>query len=375
MKDLKSRSAAGRESYPAATAKSRKDRHTACAPLTSWGWTDQKTSLTSGQSSAATAGPSGASHDRTAGDAGRNGRTGAACPNNGGRYTDATAGTPPCAGVVPEPPAAAGDAADPTKPLVAAATPAWRGGFRHSRPLGYYGSRKPGGNVGRAGTGGRALVGPGVAGVAGKGIAPDAASAADRLSRGTTGRTSARSVSGRVGDASDGATPGLSGGVAGDGSISAEGHRVLREPVVGGGAAGGAPEVRRTRRGVGGADEVGLGRNWDGGPAYERRGEPAKGRAWPRRPPRGPSSRGRRARQATTDRAPRGGCSALRAERSLPLVCNDRFGGLCMHGGHYLHWLVMARVKSLSGNWARAAVSALSGRRATTVGGTVVAGK
>ena len=133
--------------------------------------------------------------------------------------------------------------------------------------------------------------------------------------------------------------------------------------------------MRRTRRGVGGADEVGLGRNGDGGPAYERRCEPAKGRAWPRRPPRGPSGRGRRARQATTDRAPRGGCSALRAERSLPLVCNDRFGGLCMHGGNYLHWLVTARVKSLSGNWARATVSALLGRRATTVGGTVVAGK
>ena len=150
---------------------------------------------------------------------------------------------------------------------------------------------------------------------------------------------------------------------------------VLREPADGGGAADAAPEVWRTRRGVGGADEVGLGRNGDGGPAYERRCEPAKGRASPRRPPRGPSGRGRRARQATTDRAPRGGCSALRAERSLPLVCNDRFRGLCKHGGNYLHWLVTARVKSLSGNWARATVSSVLRRRATTVGGTVVAGK
>jgi len=108
--------------------------------------------------------------------------------------------------------------------------------------------------------------------------------------------------------------------------------------------------VRRKRRGVGGADQVGLGRNGDEGPSYKHRREPARGRAWPRRPPRGPSGRGRRARQATTHRAPRGGCSALRAERSLPLVCNDRFGGLCMHGGNYLHWLVTARVKSLSGN-------------------------
>jgi len=46
-----------------------------------------------------------------------------------------------------------------------------------------------------------------------------------------------------------------------------------------------------------------------------------------------------------------------------------------MHGGNYLYWLVTARVKSLSGNWARATVSALLGRRATTVGGTVVAGR
>jgi len=112
---------------------------------------------------------------------------------------------------------------------------------------------------------------------------------------------------------------------------------VLREPTGGGGAAGEAQEVRRTRRGVGGADEVGLGRNGDGAAAYERRCAPANGRAWPRRPPRGPSKRGRRARQAPTDRAPRGGCSALRAERSLPLVCNDRFEGLCMHGGNYLY--------------------------------------
>jgi len=111
--------------------------------------------------------------------------------------------------------------------------------------------------------------------------------------------------------------------------------------------------------GVGGADEVGHRRSGDGGPAGERRCEPAKGRAWPRRAPPGLSGRGRRARQAKTDRAPRGGYSALRAERSLPLVCNDRFGGLYTDGGNYLRWLVTARVKSLSGNWARATVSAL----------------
>jgi len=111
------------------------------------------------------------------------------------------------------------------------------------------------------------------------------------------------------------------------------------------------------------------------GPPMSAGSSPRRGAPGPDNPPRGPSGRGRRARQATTDRAPRGGCSALRAERSLPLVCNDRFGGLCMHGGIYLHWLVTTRVKSLSGNWAWATVSALLGRRATTEGGTVVAGK
>jgi len=58
-----------------------------------------------------------------------------------------------------------------------------------------------------------------------------------------------------------------------------------------------------------------------------------------------------RARQATADRAPRGGCSALRAGRFLPLVCNDRLGGLDMHGGNYLHCLVTARVNSHWGKW------------------------
>ena len=58
---------------------------------------------------------------------------------------------------------------------------------------------------------------------------------------------------------------------------------VLRGPAGGGGAARGAPEVRRTRRGIGVADAVGPGRNGDGGPAYERQCEPLKGRARPRR--------------------------------------------------------------------------------------------
>jgi len=52
------------------------------------------------------------------------------------------------------------------------------------------------------------------------------------------------------------------------------------------------------------------------------------------------------AREVTGDQAPRGGFSALRERRLLPLICNDRLGGLDMHAGNYLHWLVTARVNS-----------------------------
>jgi len=151
---------------------------------------------------------------------------------------------------------------------------------------------------------------------------------------------------------------------------------VLRDPVVDGGAAGKAHRVRRTaggRRRRRGRARTERGRGYgDGGLACGLRCEPAKGRASPRHPPRGPRGRGRSARHATTDRAPRGGCSALRAERLLLLVCNDRFRGHHMHKGRYLHSLVTPGVNSLSGNWALATVSALLRRRATTVGGTVV---
>jgi len=197
--------------------------------------------------------------------------------------------------------------------------------------------------------GGRALVGPGVAGVAGAGTAPVAASAADGIAKGAEGGASTRLSSGRVGGTADGTPPGLSGGLAGDGFISAEGDVVLSDPVKDGGAAGGAPGVRRTAA-VGGADDDGHGQNGDGEPACARRCEPAKERARRSRPPWGPGGRGQRARQATTDRAPCSGYSALRAERSPPLVCNDRFGGLYMHGGNYLYWLVTARVNFQSGN-------------------------
>jgi len=87
----------------------------------------------------------------------------------------------------------------------------------------------------------------------------------------------------------------------------------------------------------------------------QRRSVPNQPR--PARGPRGgPGWRGRqgagapeRARQATADRSPRGGCSALRVGRLLPLVCNDRLGRLDMHGWIYLHWLVTARVNSFLG--------------------------
>jgi len=51
-----------------------------------------------------------------------------------------------------------------------------------------------------------------------------------------------------------------------------------------------------------------------------------------------------RARQAKADRAPRGGYSALRVGQFLALVCNDRLGGLYMHGGNYLRGLETAVV-------------------------------
>jgi len=50
------------------------------------------------------------------------------------------------------------------------------------------------------------------------------------------------------------------------------------------------------------------------------------------------------ARQATGDQAQRGCDGPLHVRRLLPLVCTDRLGGLDMHAGKYLHWLVTARV-------------------------------
>ena len=84
-------------------------------------------------------------------------------------------GTPRGAGAALALPADAGGIAAPPPRLVAAAAPAGRDGFRHSRPLGSYGNRKPGGNGGTEAMGGRARVGPGVAAVEDAGTAPGAA--------------------------------------------------------------------------------------------------------------------------------------------------------------------------------------------------------
>jgi len=122
-------------------------------------------------------------------------------------------------------------------------------------------------------------------------------------------------------------------------------RRGTRSPTGGGDASGGGGR----RGGNAGAGKMGPSRC----PARATRGAYLTGRATAHGPRGRPDWRARegagapgRARQATADRAPRGGCSALRVGWFLPLVCNDRLGGLDMHGGNYLHWLVTARVNS-----------------------------
>jgi len=136
--------------------------------------------------------------------------------------------------------------------------------------------------------GARAPVGPGVAGVERAGTAPVAVAAADGRSGDAAGGAPTRSAAGRVEGAAHGAPTGLSGGVAGDGSISAEGDVVLRVPVVDGGADGGEPGVRRPAGG-GDADDGRRGRNCGAGTGTA--GPPARGCTPPKkraRPPRVP---------------------------------------------------------------------------------------
>jgi len=118
-------------------------------------------------------------------------------------------------------------------------------------------------------------------------------------------------------------------------------RRGTRHPTMGGNASGGGGR----RGGDAGAGTMGPSRC----PARATGGAYLTRRATARGPRGGPGWRAREgpgapesARQATADRAPRGGCSALRVGRLLSFVCNDRLGGLDTHGGNYLHWLVTA---------------------------------
>jgi len=209
----------------------------------------------------------------------------------------------------------------------------------------------PGATDGRKGMAGRRPGGPGVVGAVAADTEPGATAAVD----------------GNAAGAVNGAPAGPARGVAEVSCISAEGDVVLlcplcarepprgrlrrqgtRQPSGGGDASG----VIDRRGGVTGTGTMGPSRC----PARATGGAYLTRRATARGPRGGPGWRARegagvpeRARQATADRAPRGGCSALRVGQLLPLVCNDRLGGLNLHGGIHLHWLVTARVNSNSG--------------------------
>jgi len=173
----------------------------------------------------------------------------------------------------------------------------------------------------------------------------------------------AAAVEGHEGGLGDGAPTGPAGGSPGTAPSRPKEMKYNGAPYATGGHRGGVgddgdvvPDVgwRRQRRW------------WPTGRRRGDRGEEAaplngSGHPWsvpdpplPARRPHGrPDWRARegagapeRARQATADRAPRGGCSALFVGQFLPLVCNDPLGGLDMHGGNYLHWFVTARVNS-----------------------------
>jgi len=230
-------------------------------------------------------------------------------------------------------------AASAAVPATATAPSGW-GGFRHSLPFGSYGSRMPGGTGGRTGTARRRPGGPDVVDVADADTGPGAATAVDGHDAGMR----------------DEAPTGPAGGVARDASISAEGNVVLRGPLCARGPPRGRRRRRATRHPTRGGDASGGGGRRSGDatagtmgpprcPAQATRGAYPNCRASVRGPRGGPGWCARegggapeRARQATADRAPRGGCSALRVRRLLPLVCNDRLGGLEIHGGNYLHW-------------------------------------
>jgi len=194
---------------------------------------------------------------RTAGGAGRGGSAGADCPNNGGRSFGTTAGPPLQERAGPGPAAGARQAAVSASALAAAAAPAERGGFRHFRPFGSYGSRMPGVTDGRTGAVGRRPGGPEVVGATAANADPGAAAAVD----------------GHDGGAGDEVPTGPAGGVAGDGSISAEGDVVPQGPLCAKRPPRGRWRRRRTRYPTLGGDASGGGgrRGGDAGTGARRR--------------------------------------------------------------------------------------------------------
>jgi len=133
------------------------------------------------------------------------------------------------------------------------------------------------------------------------------------------------------------------------------------------GAADGGGSAAPTRSGTGGTGTAGPPVSAG---ASRRRGAPGRDA---RRGDRVAAAGGRGRRQPTGRHAAVAASCARNGHSPLSvMIASGDF--ICMEW-NYLHWLVPTRVKSLSGNWARATVSARLGRRATTVGGTVVAGK
>ena len=140
------------------------------------------------------------------------------------------------------------------------------------------------------------------------------------------------------------------------------GNVVLRGPLCSIGATAGASGTPGARILAGVSDAGGCSRGLDGGARAETTTDPSASRSEPAGGayqdvvPRHAGPTGdwgaslERAPQAVADRTSRGGWSAYRVERSLPLICNDCLGGLDFPARHYLRWLVTARVNSHPGN-------------------------
>jgi len=289
----------------------------------------------------------GASNARTASGTDSAGRAGCACSSSGVRSSGALACPPPGARTRS---VAALDARDvPTSaPAPASAmTPAGRGGSSHSQPLGSCGSRMPGGTDGRTGTARCRPLGPGFDDAAGAVAAPGAVAAVDRRPAGAGDGAPTEPEE-------DGTPTGSAGCVTGDGSIPAEEDVVLRGPLCSGGHRGSNGSAEDVASGAGVATPVAGRRrgNGDDGTAPQpdprRQGggvpDPPSGATRALRGPGLASPRGRGRRQLTGRHA--AGAARCACDGSSASSCHDRLGGLDMHGGNYLHWLVTARVNS-----------------------------